>query len=149
MHGLPSSMYSNETQSSSRFPVSPTPVPKPLSYRSYGKENGKSDLSAQPQHGRRIPSAPASMSHGYAAQTFLNPPTINNPLYNHQYARSFGGFSQHSQHSFSMTNAPMGYGNNFQEEFKPTSLMLQPQQPQGRGMGSNNYGYGDGMNYDM
>jgi len=147
-HGLP--VYSNEPQIPSRFPVSPTPVPKPLSYRPYGKENGKSDLPAKPQHGRRVPSAPASMSHGYAPQMFLNPSAVN-PLYNHAYARSFGGFSQHS---FSMTDVPMGYGANVQGDFKPVGSMLQPHQPQGPGMGSNNMGsnkngFGNAMNYDM
>jgi hypothetical protein len=137
----------NETQGSSRFPVSPTPVPKPLSYRPYGKENGKPDMPPQQQQqARRVPSAPAAMSHGYAPQMFLNPSSIN-PLYNHAYARSFGGFSQHT---FTMTNVPMGYGANFQGDFKPVGTMLQPQQSQGQSMGTNNNnGFGNGMNYNM
>jgi hypothetical protein len=98
------------------------------------------------QQARRVPSAPAAMSHGYAPQMFLNPSSIN-PLYNHAYARSFGGFSQHT---FTMTNVPMGYGANFQGDFKPVGTMLQPQQSQGQSMGTNNNnGFGNGMNYNM
>ncbi|KAE9381201.1 hypothetical protein N431DRAFT_322674 [Stipitochalara longipes BDJ] len=140
-HGLP--LYMNESQNSSRFPISPTPVPKPLSYRLCGKENGKPDLPAQHQPARRVPSAPAVPSHGYTPQMFLNPSAMN-PLYNHAYARSFGGFSQHT---FTMTNVPMGYGSNFQGDFKPIGSMLQPQQQQGPGMGTKNNDFGNAMNY--
>jgi hypothetical protein len=75
---------------------------------------------------------------------FLNPAQIN-PLYNHQYAQSFGGFSQHT---FTMTNVPMGYSTGFQGDFKPVGSMLQ-HQSQGQGMGSKNNGFGKGMKYNM
>jgi hypothetical protein len=75
---------------------------------------------------------------------FLDPSSVN-PLYNHAYARSFGGFSQHT---FTMTNVPM-YGTGFQGDFKPVGSMLQPQRPQGQGMGTKQNDFGNGLNYNM
>ncbi|KAH8770320.1 hypothetical protein BGZ57DRAFT_985798 [Hyaloscypha finlandica] len=140
-HGLP--MYPDELQNSSRFPVSPTPVPKPLSYRPHGKENGKPELPHQ-QQARRAPSAPSAPPHGFTPQMFLDPSSVN-PLYNHAYARSFGGFSQHT---FTMTNVPM-YGTGFQGDFKPVGSMLQPQHPQGQSMGTKQNDFGNGLNYNI
>lgn len=144
-HGLP--VFPNESQNSSRFPASPTPVPRPAPYRLFGKENGQPERPVH-QRFRRAPSAPnvpSTPSQGYPPQMFLNPSSIN-PLYSHSYARSFGGFSQHA---FAMTNVATGYGTTFQGDFKPLGAMLQPQQQQGQGMGSKNNGFGSGTNYNL
>jgi hypothetical protein len=137
--------YSSEAQSSSRFPVSPTPVPKPASYRPCGKENGMPELPAQ-QNARRAPSAPASLSHGYPPQIFLNHSSLN-PLYNPmEYARSFGGFANPTYH---MANVPMGFGTTFHGEFKPSGPMLQQQQSQGEDMGAKNNDFENSMDFNI
>jgi hypothetical protein len=138
-HGM--ATYPNEPSTSSRFPASPTPATKPASYRSLGKENGQPELPAQ-QQARRGPPAP---SHIYPPHMFHDPSSIN-PLYNHAYARSFGGFAHHT---YTVTNVPSGYGASFQGDFKPVNPMARPQQPQGQGMGSQSNGFGDGMHYNM
>jgi hypothetical protein len=134
-------LNANDTSNSSDFNVSPTPVAKSASYRPFGKENGQPELSAQQQARRGLP-AP---THIYPPHMFHDPSSIN-PLYNHAYARSFGGFAQHT---YTVTNAQSGYGASFQGDFKPVNPMLPPQQPQGQGMGSYNKGFGNSMHYNM
>lgn len=83
-HGLP--IYPQEPPSSSRFPVSPTPIPKPAaSYRPFGKENKQPDLH---QQNLRVPSP----AHVYTPHMARDTSSLN-PLYNHAYARSYSGFS--------------------------------------------------------
>jgi hypothetical protein len=135
-HGMQT--YPTEHSNPPGFPASPTPAAKPASYRPFGKENGQPEQPAQ-QQARRDPPAP---SHIYPPHMFHDPSSIN-PLYNHAYARSFGGFAHHT---YTVTNVPSGYGASFQGDFKPVNPILR-QQPQGQG--SQNDGFSNGMHYNM
>jgi len=143
-HGMPS--FPNELSSSARLPVSPTPAAKPASYRLSGKENGQPEQPSQ-QHVRRTHSGPPS--HIYPPHMLRDTSSINNPLYNHAYARSFGGFSHQTWSyndlsSYQQANPMLG-GLNPVNSVNP---IARPQHQYGQGMGSKNNNNDFGMHYD-
>ena len=102
-HGLP--LFPNNLMSSNHFHVSPTPVPKQTSFRSFGKENTLIESSTAAE-ARRAPVA----SHVYPAQVFDDP--SSNPLLNYNpynpYFRAFPYGLNFGDH-----RSPGGYGQNF------------------------------------
>jgi hypothetical protein len=74
------------------------------------------------------------VSHVYPSQVFHNPSF--NPLYNHAYAGTYGYGDHHN--NFDM-KPPMGLGQNFYGDFKPSasnSRAAQPQHKPGNASGS-------------
>lgn len=104
--------------------ISPTPAPKPISSRGWGKENMQATM--QPQV--RQPSG--FVSHVYPSQVFHNP-TLNslNPLYNHAYAAGNYGYGDQQGHqntNYNELRSYPGYAQNYYGDYKQTGSTSRP-----------------------
>ncbi|PBP25812.1 type-2 protein geranylgeranyltransferase subunit beta [Diplocarpon rosae] len=142
-HALDS--YSNNSMISGHSFASPTPTPKPTSYRAQGKENGHPEMTSY-NHNRRT----LSDSQVYPTHTFYD--STSNPLFNQTHTRSLAfGANYPSYNTYSDNRSPGGFGSNFLSDYnKQYNSMSYTGHPQNHGMeNSNSVSDSGGMSFGM
>ncbi|KAK6587415.1 hypothetical protein PZA11_000705 [Diplocarpon coronariae] len=108
-HGLHA--YSNNSMVSVHTLASPTPAPKPTSYRAHGKENGSPEMTSYHQNRRAL-----SDPQVYPTHTFYD--STSNPLFNQTHTRSLAfGANYPSYNTYSDNRSPGAFGSNFLSEY--------------------------------
>ncbi|KAH6709119.1 hypothetical protein BKA61DRAFT_556473 [Leptodontidium sp. MPI-SDFR-AT-0119] len=127
-HGLPT--FPNNSMHSNHTLASPTPVPRPTSYRTSGKENGQPEMQTYHPNRRAL-----SDSQVYPPHAFHEGPS--NPLFNHGYTRSYGyGGGPYGYTGYGDNRSPNSFGSNFLNDYnKQPNPMASVGQQQGHGMG--------------
>ena len=130
-HGLPT--FPNNSMNSSLTLVSPTPVPRPVSYRTSGKENGQHETQTYHPNRRALSDSQVFQSH-----PFHEGPS--NPLFSHGYARSYGygggPYGYTGITGYGDSRSPNSFGADFLNNYnKQPNPMANMGQQQGLGMG--------------
>jgi hypothetical protein len=116
--------FPNHSTTSTIIQASPTPIPRPTTFRAFGKENGQLELP-----NRRSHSNPTNPTHMYPPQMFYD--TSFNPLFNHAYAARSFPFGE-SQSNYNDNRGSSGYPSSFQGDFRHVTTSARSQQTQGQ-----------------
>ncbi|KAG4428738.1 hypothetical protein IFR05_015779 [Cadophora sp. M221] len=127
-HGLPT--YQNNSMNSNHTLASPTPVPRPTSYRTSGKENGQPEMQTYHPNRRALSDSQVYPPHAYHEGA-------SNPLFNHGYTRSYGyGGGPYGYAGYGDSRSPNSFGSNFLNDYnKQPNPMASMGQQQGHGIG--------------
>ncbi|KAH7364084.1 hypothetical protein BKA65DRAFT_572239 [Rhexocercosporidium sp. MPI-PUGE-AT-0058] len=127
-HGLPT--FPNGSMNSNHTLASPTPVPRPTTYRTSGKENGQLEIQTYHPNRRALSDSQVYPPHSYHEGS-------TNPLFNHGYARSYGyAGGPYSYTGYGDNRSPNSFGSSFLNDYnKQPNPMTNMDQQQGHGMG--------------
>ncbi|KAL2072676.1 hypothetical protein VTL71DRAFT_12019 [Oculimacula yallundae] len=140
-HGLPS--YPSNSMNTTLTLASPTPVPRPTTYRTSGKENGQPEMQTYHPNRRALSDPQVYPPHAYHEGA-------SNPLFNHVYARSHGyGLGTYSYTGYGDIRSPNSFNpsflNDYNKQPNPIANMGQLQghgtgQPSGNSTNMNDFG---------
>ncbi|KAH7417419.1 hypothetical protein BKA64DRAFT_300248 [Cadophora sp. MPI-SDFR-AT-0126] len=141
-HGLPT--FPNSLMNSSHTLASPTPVPRPTMYRASGKENGQAEMLTYHPNRRALSDSQVYPPHAYHE-------AASNPLFHHNYARSYGyGGSPLGYTSFGDNRSPTGFSSNFINDYnKQPNPMANMGQEQSHGTGPRPDSNASANNFDI